>query len=218
MDPQDDPEARIRELERPLADTARASELGGTQPPGGYANPASPPLPPTPEPYNYGGPFPGTSPRSPSSTRVWWMLATFFVIGMVSLVGGIAAHSAHRISRGGFVTLSPSPSVAPNSLGPNGTQAPTQSVPPPGGNLTVSGMNENKTMVCNKSAVVVNGISNTVVISGHCARLTVLGVQNSVTVDAADTIEASGFNNHVTYHSGSPSITKTGDSNVVQQG
>ena len=30
MEPQDDPEARIRALERPLADTARATELGTT--------------------------------------------------------------------------------------------------------------------------------------------------------------------------------------------
>lgn len=215
MDPQDDPEARIRELERPLADTARASELGATQPPGGYTYPAGPPAPPPPAPYNYSGSFLRTS---PSSARVWWMLATFFVIGMVSLVGGIAAYSAHRLSRGGFVTLSPSSSVVPNSPGPNRTQPPTQSVPPPGGTLTVSGMNENRSMVCNASAIVVNGVSNTVMISGHCTTVTVLGVQNSVTVDAADTIEASGFNNHVTYHSGSPSITKTGDSNVVQQG
>ena len=29
MNPEDDPEARIRELERPLTDQARASELGG---------------------------------------------------------------------------------------------------------------------------------------------------------------------------------------------
>ena len=55
-------------------------------------------------------------------------------------------------------------------------------------------------------------------ITGHCASLTVSGVQNSITVDAVDTIDASGFNNKVTYHSGSPKITKSGDGNVVQQG
>ena len=31
MNPEDDPEARIRALEQPLADTARASELGAAQ-------------------------------------------------------------------------------------------------------------------------------------------------------------------------------------------
>jgi hypothetical protein len=55
-------------------------------------------------------------------------------------------------------------------------------------------------------------------ISGHCTSLTVSGVQNSVTVDTVDTIEASGFNNRVTYHTGSPTINKVGESNVVQQG
>ena len=35
MERHDDPEERIRELERPLADTARASEAGQTQPPPG---------------------------------------------------------------------------------------------------------------------------------------------------------------------------------------
>ncbi len=44
------------------------------------------------------------------------------------------------------------------------------------------------------------------------------GVQNKVTVDAVDSIEASGFNNQVTYLKGSPSIEKSGDGNVVQKG
>jgi len=43
-------------------------------------------------------------------------------------------------------------------------------------------------------------------------------MQNSVTVDAVDSIDAAGFNNQVTYHSGSPKISKSGDGNVVQQG
>ena len=33
-----------------------------------------------------------------------------------------------------------------------------------------------------------------------------------------DSIDASGFDNKVTYHSGTPKITNSGDSNVVQQG
>ncbi len=44
------------------------------------------------------------------------------------------------------------------------------------------------------------------------------GVQNSVTVDGVDAIDASGFNNQITYHSGSPSIDKSGEGNIVQQG
>jgi Protein of unknown function (DUF3060) len=56
------------------------------------------------------------------------------------------------------------------------------------------------------------------VITGHCATLTVLGSQNTVTVDDADTINAYGSNNNVTYHSGSPHINKAGEEVVVEQG
>ncbi|MGH3542593.1 MAG: DUF3060 domain-containing protein [Mycobacterium sp.] len=219
MNPEDDPEARIRELERPLADTARTSELGGAPPHGGYTYAPGPPVPPAPPGLTFGGQFPGTSPRSRSGIRLWWILAAVFVIGMLALVGQIASYSAHRLSRGTLTTLSP------NSPGTNttGTQAPsagpsTSPAPPAGGDLGVSGINENQTMACNDSIVIVSGISNTVEITGHCASLTVSGVENSVTVDAVDTIEASGFNNQVTYHTGSPRINRIGDSNVVRQG
>ena len=227
MDPQDDPEKRIRELEQPLADAARASELGGgAQPPGGYtypsgpsgypSGPAGPPAPPPPPPLTYGGPFSGPPPSSSGGIRLWWILAALFVIGTLAVVGGIAVYSAHRLSRGGLVTLSPTPSTSrtqtPN-VGPS-----TPPAPPPGGSLSVYGINENRTIACNDSIVSVSGVSNTVVITGHCASLTVSGLKNSVTVDAADTIEASGFNNQVTYHSGSPKISQAGDGNVVQQG
>ncbi len=76
MKPEDDPEARIRELERPLAETARASEMGSNQTPGSYPytpGPSAPPTPPT-----YGVPFPGTTPRLPSRKRMGWLLAPFF--------------------------------------------------------------------------------------------------------------------------------------------
>jgi hypothetical protein len=45
----------------------------------------------------------------------------------------------------------------------------------------------------------------------------VSGVQNKVTLDTADQIQASGLDNVVTYHSGSPDINNAGN-NVVQQG
>jgi hypothetical protein len=47
--------------------------------------------------------------------------------------------------------------------------------------------------------------------------VTVSGMQNQVTLDTADAINASGLDNQVTYHSGSPQIN-SGGSNVVQQG
>jgi Protein of unknown function (DUF3060) len=87
--------------------------------------------------------------------------------------------------------------------------------PAAGGNLSVAGIGENKTIACNDSVVSVSGVSNTIVITGHCASLTVSGAKNVV---AADTISSSGFNNEVTYHSGSPSVDTSGESNSVQQG
>ena len=230
---EDDPEARIRELERPLSETARASELGSAQTPSGYPyppGPAVPPLPPPP-PFNYGTSFPPSAPRTFNRLRLWIILAAVLVPVAITVVAGIIVNNAgHQFSRG-LTTLSPTPSVSPstvpNSLpntetqtpgaGPS-TAPPSKPLPPVGGNLSAAGINESQTIACNDSIVNISGISNTVVITGRCKSLDVSGVQNKVTVDAVDTIEASGFNNQITYHTGSPSIDKSGDGNVVQQG
>ncbi|MGB9249748.1 MAG: DUF3060 domain-containing protein [Mycobacterium sp.] len=55
-------------------------------------------------------------------------------------------------------------------------------------------------------------------ITGHCASVSVSGIQNQITVDAADTIQASGSGNHVTYHTGSPTIGNSGLGNAIQRG
>jgi hypothetical protein len=223
MKSEDDPEARIRELEQPLADRARASEAGGTQAPGGYTGPYGPAFPPAPLPYS--GSMSGTSSGLFSRSRTWWIVAAAFVIGMIALPAGILLFTAHQVSRSGLATLLPTPS----SAAPSGTAtqtpgaAPSTSLPsvstaPAGENLSISGINGNRTIACNGSSLSVSGVSNTVVITGHCTSLSVSGVQNAVTVDAVDSIEASGFSNHITYHSGSPSIDKSGEGNVVQQG
>ncbi|MCV7075163.1 DUF3060 domain-containing protein [Mycobacterium szulgai] len=245
----DDPERRIRELERPLADTARASELGGAPPAFDPAYQAYPPPPPGPVPpptgapppigpppiappppsYGYEAPFPGATPRSSSGVRVFWILAALFIIGVLVLVGGIALYVSRQLHREYVVTPEPSTSVitslprsTPRSPGPSKSPtsptSPASSAPPPGGTLTVTGVGENKSIVCNDSVVTVSGISNKVVITGHCASLTVSGLKNTVTVDAADTIDASGIENRITYHSGSPKISKSGDKNFVEQG
>ena len=238
MNPHEDPEDRIRELERPLADSARTSEVGGSQPTD-HAYPPGPTVPPPPSQWNYGdtyggsygGPFSGPPPKPPSGNRIWWIVGTIIVIGMIALAGGIAAFAAHQLSGVRSIITSPptisvpftSPATSPTQPAPSTSRtrasAPSTSpTPPPGGQLRISGINENRTIACNDSIVSVSGVSNTVVITGHCASLTVSGVQNSITVDAVDTIDASGFNNKVTYHSGNPKISNAGGSNVVQQG
>ena len=178
--------------------------------------------------------IPGCRRRNASGNRAWWILGALLVVGVLALVGGIAAFTAHQFSRGGSVVLSTPPSssrtttaprtsprqhrTAPNTS-PNLTPTPpAPSTAPPGGNLTVAGINENQTVACNDNTVDVSGVSNTVVITGHCASLTVSGVQNVITIDAVDTIDASGFNNKVTYHTGSPKVSKSGEGNVVAQG
>jgi Protein of unknown function (DUF3060) len=95
---------------------------------------------------------------------------------------------------------------------------PSVDVLPPGGSVGVSGIGENKTIACNDSIVSVSGVDNTVVITGHCTSLTVSGMDNVITVDSSESIEASGFDNRVTFKSGSPEINKSGGGNVVEQG
>jgi hypothetical protein len=152
----------------------------------------------------------------------WWILLALFVVGVV-VAAGIAAFGAHVFSGRGSSTASPTnrPSISrvPRTNTRASPPAPSASATAPAGaQVTISGIGQHKTVACNNNAVNVSGVSNTIVISGHCASLTVSGVKNMITVDTADAIEASGFNNQITYHSGAPTVSNVGDSNVVQQG
>jgi hypothetical protein len=241
---EDDPEARIRDLERPLAEAAQASEAGSNPPPGKWASPPAAPMPPPPGaefppptgppmatppsfPYGGGGVFPGPSAQYSRSNRTLWIILGVFVIGMIALPAGIFLFTAHQVSRSGITTLLPIPSISTASPTASATMPPTNATPmpttsvstaPAGENITVSGISEARTIACNGGSVSVSGITNNVVITGHCASLTVSGIQNQITVDAADTIQASGSGNQVTYHTGSPTIGNSGFDNVVQRG
>jgi Protein of unknown function (DUF3060) len=234
MKSEDDPEARIRELEQPLAEAARASEAGANPPPSKWAPPpgaAMPPPPgppmPTPPALPYsGGLFPSPSAQYSRSNRTLWIILGVFVIGMIALPAAIFLFTAHQVSRSGMTTFSPIPSIP--TAGPTPSAATTASLaptPPPsvstapaGGNITVSGISETRTIACNGGSVSVSGITNNVVITGHCASVTVSGIQNQITLDVADMIQASGSSNHVTYRSGSPRIDNSGFGNTVQRG
>jgi Protein of unknown function (DUF3060) len=238
MKSEDDPEARIRDLERPLAEAAHASEGGITPPPGKWAAPPGPPAQPLPPPLNYGTnfgrAFPNTAPRSFSFNRTWWIFIAAFVLFPMIITGFIAFNTSRQV-RHGLTTVFPTPSLSPStapSVGPNtpsgtATQAPSATasaatpatpLPPAGATLTISNINANQRIACNQSIVNISGISNTVVITGHCASLTVSGSKNSITVDAVDTIQVSGIDNQVTYHTGSPSQDQSGFGNVIRQG
>lgn len=224
MQREDDPEARIRDLERPLADVARTSELGTEHPGSGGGYSGGTYMPPPVQAY--GAPYPGVAPYfgAPQKAKSglgagWWLFAGIVVVLLV-VGAGVAIYSARVFSLGSETRP---PVEIPNVAGEGAevdkapgvpTAAP---IPPPGEQLSVSGVGKNETIACNESIVSVSGVSNTVAITGHCVSLTVSGVENVVTVDAADTIGASGFDNEVIYLSGSPEIDAT-DSNVVGRG
>lgn len=245
MKAEDDPEARIRALEQPLAYQAHASELGSELgEPGNYSYPPPPPgpVPPpassnmAPPPYGSsygpGNLYRGGMPAS-SGTRWFWVLAAVGVVGVLALVGGIAAYAARQFAHGDLVVTSPTGSTSEVTTAPPGntrnrptpptaeTRAPSSApsaTVPAGMPVTVSGINENKTLACTDNVINISGITNNVVITGHCAEVNVSGMQNAVTVDSADAIDVSGLNNKVTYHAGSPKVSQSGGGNTVDQG
>lgn len=226
MNPDDDPEKRIQQLERPLTDRAQTSELGTE----GYSQWPAPPPPPPPPGY-YNAPMP--PPPIPSSTpgvRIGWIVFVLLIIGLT--IGGAAilisnhlttsrtSSGVPTISGGGgtFTTATRPTRSSPTPAIPPGPSAATVTPPRTGGNLSVSGVDENERLACADSVVTISGVDNTVVITGHCKHVQVSGMNNVVTVDSADSIEASGIDNKVTYHDGSPAIDKSGFSNTVEQG
>ena len=260
MNPDDDPEARIRALEQPLYDQARASELGGG-PAGGDAAYLPPPTsayqPPDhttqqytqpygtqpygAQPYGtqpYGAQPYGAAPKKVSGGIPWLVFGLIAVVFLVVAAGaiifmtrmtGLTTPDDSSISSGGGsvdIDIPSGPSIPSIDI-PNVPSMPAVPGAPdadpnvitgaPGQTVTVSGIDENKTVACNDATVTISGIRNTVNITGHCVEVSVSGIENNITVDVADTIGASGFDNKVTYHSGTPSIDATG-SNAVQQG
>ncbi len=218
MEPQDDPEARIRELEQPLADTARATELGTspyTAPGDAYMPPPLPPMPPRaqgPYPPPGYGPAWAPAPRKSSAGIPWVIFAVVAVLFLV-VAGAVGFFIVNKSTR----AIPNIPGVSMPSM-PSMPNMPTQpTAAPPGAQISVAGVGDTKTLTCDDNVVSISGVSNTVTITGHCTTVTVSGMQNKVTLDESDQINASGFDNVVTYRSGNPDIN-SGGSNVVQQG
>jgi hypothetical protein len=230
MNPEDDPEARIRELERPLGDAAKATELGAGQFGTGYPPPTAP-IPPQGW-YGSGGyqpPFPAPPAPQPSGgSRVWLIVAAVAVV-LIAAVAGIVVYTANVFTSSfPFPSAPASPTRAsggggfdtiPSVPGRIGTE-PAPSVEPPaaGGQLSVSGIGETKTLECNETEVSISGVSNNVTLTGHCASVEVSGVSNVITVDSAGAINASGIQNRITFHTGQPAVDNSGSQNVVEQG
>jgi hypothetical protein len=253
MNPQEDPESRIRDLERSLSDVAGASELrsssselGAGQYGGDYGTAPLPPPPPPPgyaptgyppppgysaDPYTapYANPYP-TPPRSSGGFSWWWLVVATFVVGGVAVGAGVAVFGTHLFSSGTSITSSPRDRPAISGGGGILTNMPTPpnvAVPQvpsaeapvaPGDPITVAGMGQNKTIACNEGSVSISGMENTIVLTGHCLSVNVSGIENIVTVDSAEAIVASGFDNRVTFKTGAPQISNSGGDNVVEQG
>jgi Protein of unknown function (DUF3060) len=203
----DDPEKRIRELERQLADPK-----GG--PRENIAGPYEAPVVQTP----------GTmSPQPPSMTspnydvlrrqfnrrrRIssFWLI---FVVPAILLVAVLVFHpyrvATHSAPSSSWSGAEPTPD-------PNGT------VVGPGGNLTVSVFRDTVKVGCDHGELTIDGNTNVVTVTGHCGHLIIKGSDNKVTVDAADTIDTDGSGNQVVYKLGSPEFVNRGSGNSVRKG
>lgn len=219
---QDDPEERIRALERPLA--ARASEVRADDtaapqwPTASY--PPPPPGPPTPWPG-----YPGETPTPSGSGR---RIALLSIGGLTFLAAmgtaGVLLLTDHKESSGASETSRTTTArtyatyTTATTIVPSPADTPAASTPAPDETVVLSGIDEHHTVECTGNVVLVSGIENTVTLTGHCTGVTISGIQNTVVLDEADTIDVSGIENRVTYHAGTPQIGTSGSDNTVEQG
>ena len=191
---QEDPEQRIRELERGLADTNQPAPQYPAQFPDYGVSPTAGSMPtwsPTPIPSGDLGPPAFRARRG----GLRWI---GILVGFVLPVGMAIAFAVPWQHLGVFDGL-----FGPTKL-------------PHGGSLMVNESNKTKTIECNDGRLTLNGNNLTVTVTGHCANLFVNGYNHRVTVDSADSIQVNGMNSIVTYHSGRPGISKNGNVTVAQ--
>ena len=209
-----DPEKRIRELERELAEArggprenVPAGDEVGTSPAPGMVPTALPammvPAPPSVHPPNY-----KLLRRQIDRRRRFSSLWLVFVVPGILLVAVLVFHP-YRVEKHSTPSWSGTKPTADFS------SAVTVG---PGGNLTAEPNNGTVTFVCDRGDMTVGGNTNSVYLVGHCAHLTVRGSHNKVVVDGADAIDADGSGNQVIYHSGTPQISVAGSGNVVRKG
>jgi len=234
MDPQDDPEARIRALEP----TELGSENGAHSPrlppttqqwPGqiGYGQPGYAESPYGADPYvtGYMSPYPWVPQQPGPAFRPWMVIVPIVVVVLTLAVAAVVSVLATDtstpgrpgISGGGDVlTDDPAAPVLPSL--PTVAQAPSDSAAEPGSTVTISGIGANRSITCNDNVVIISGANNTVDITGHCTAVTVSGFDNSITVESTRDIAVSGFDNSVTYRAGTPQVSESGSGNSIHQG
>ena len=193
----DDPEARIRELER-LADVqGRPSEN------------VSPGLMPPPPPGVYAPGYNLLRRQMDRRRRVRSIWLVFVVPGILMLA--VLVFHPYRVQTHSI------PSTSWSGAEPTADTSHALTVGP-GGNLTAEPSRESVTFVCNHGELTIGGNTSSVYVAGHCAHLIVKGSHNNVFADAVDAIDTDGSGNHVAYHSGTPQITVRGSDNTVNKG
>jgi hypothetical protein len=84
--------------------------------------------------------------------------------------------------------------------------------------LESTGYNNTATVgACNNGALTLSSYAIKFNVTGHCASLAISSYSNNVTVDSVDSINVSGYDNVVTYHSGSPKISDSGNNNNIRR-
>jgi hypothetical protein len=205
MDP-DDPEKRIRELERRLADAKggpRENVPAGDEV--GSAPPAWVPPPPSMSPPNY-----ELLRRQMNRRRRLSSMWGIVLIPGILLVAILVFHP-YRVEK-----HSP-PATALPGAEPTADLSSALTVGP-GGNLTEEPTSDTFTVVCDRAELTIAGSGNSAYVAGHCAHLIVRGSRNRVVADNADVIDTDGSANQVTYHGGAPQISVGGTDNIVRKG
>jgi hypothetical protein len=158
--------------------------------------------------------------------RIGWLVFALLVIALLISGGFIAADRLDR-PLAGRPTVPPmlggSGSVGPSAPVPTSRTTPMPVTPmptaePPVGGASVSGVEVERTIVCDGDAVSISGVHNSVTVNGYCSRVDVSGVENTVTIEAAGVIEVSGIRNQVEFLSGAPELSTSGIENTVERG
>jgi hypothetical protein len=229
MEPEDDPEARIRDLERQLS--ARTSELGVDShgsahgyvqspsesypppPPGAYPPGAYPPPPPT-TPWDTQ--YPPMAPMSNTGTSRGVLIPVVIAVLAFVIAGGVSLYlftkgTPSGLNRpdisGGGATLSderPSTGGGKTQLPSRGATAPNtppvgQEPAPPPG-----------------TTVIVSGIGENKTIACNETILTVSGIENTVTVSGhCASLSVSGVDNVITVDSTVSIVVSGFDNRIV---
>jgi hypothetical protein len=202
----DDPEQRIRELERRLADAKGGprenvpvgDEAGFAQAPGMIAPP-----PPGADPPGY-----DRLRRQMDRRRRISSFCGIFLVPGILLVAVLVFHP-YRVEK--HATPSWSGATPTADLSSALTVG-------PGGNLTQEPSGQTFTVVFDQAELTIGGNANAVYVAGHCAHLIVKGSHNKVVADNADAIDTDGSSNRVIYHGGAPQISVGGTENLVKRG